>query len=53
MMKCQKYSTYAIFLKTPGSKDIKTDIPNRKIHKYKFTNTGNEEVPEILLRIYY
>ena len=29
----------AIFLKSPGSKDIKTDIPNCQIHKYKFTNT--------------
>ena len=27
----------AIFLKSPGSKDIKTDIPNCQIHKY--TNT--------------
>ena len=39
---CPKYliKPYnAIFLKSPGSKDIKTDIPNCQIHKYKFTNT--------------
>ena len=28
-----------IFLKSPGPKDIRTDIPNCQIHKYKFTNT--------------
>ena len=39
---CQKYliNPYnAIFLKSPGSKDIKTDIPNCQIHKYTYTNT--------------
>ena len=33
------------FLKSPGPKDIKTDIPNCQIHKY--TNTAYDEVPEI------
>ena len=35
----------AIFLKSPGSKDIKTDIPNCQIHKY--TNTAYDKVPGI------
>ena len=44
-----------IFLKSPGSKDIKTDIPNCQIPKYtntqiqihKYTNTAYDEMPEI------
>ena len=44
-----------IFLNSPGSKDIKTDIPNCQIPKYtntqiqihKYTNTAYDEVPEI------
>ena len=42
LLPCPKYliKPYnAIFLKSPGSKDMKTDIPNCQIHKYKFTNT--------------
>ena len=39
------YPYNAIFLKSPGSKDIKTDIPNCQIHKY--TNTAYDEVPGI------
>ena len=33
----------AIFLKSPGSKDIKTDIPNCQIHKYTNTNSQIHE----------
>ena len=39
---CPQYITKpynAIFLKSSGSKDIKTDIPNCQIHEYKSTNT--------------
>ena len=44
-----------IFLKSPGPKDIKTDIPNCQIPKYtntqiqihKYTNTAYDEMPEI------
>ena len=32
----------AIFLKSPRSKDIKTDIPNCQIHKYTNTNTNTQ-----------
>ena len=32
----------AIFLTSPGSKDIKTDIPNCQIHKYTNTNTNTQ-----------
>ena len=48
-MKCRKYPTCVIFLKSQGSKDIKHDIldcqihiytnTNAQIHKYKFTKT--------------
>ena len=38
-MKCQKYPTCVIFLKSQGSKDIKHDILDCQIHKYKCTNT--------------
>ena len=38
MTNCQIYPTYAIFLKSQGSKDIKNDILDCQIHKYKFTN---------------
>ena len=33
----------AIFLKSPGSKDINTDIPNCQIHKYINTNSQIHE----------
>ena len=40
VMKCRKYPTCVIFLKSQGSKDIKHDILNCQIHKYKCTNTN-------------
>ena len=45
----------AIFLKSPGSKDIKTDIPNCQIHKHTNTNsqiqlmTKCQKYPTIIL----
>ena len=39
-MKCQKDTTYAIFLKSWWLKDVKNDIPKCSIYKYRNTNTN-------------
>ena len=36
MTKCQIYPIYAIFLKSQESKDIKNDILDSQIHKYRY-----------------
>ena len=56
MTKCQKDTTYGIFLKRGLFKGIKNDIPmcqtrkytitNTQIQIHKYTNTAYEEVPE-------
>ena len=39
VMRCRKYPTCVIFLKSQGSKDIKNYILDCQIHKYKCSNT--------------
>ena len=46
MTKCQKDPICGIFFKRGLFKAMKIDIPVCKTHKYKYTNTAYEKVPE-------